>query len=83
MGTATSRLPQPVIFEQFTNVLAALADRAPLLLILDDMQWADRGTTSLLFHLAPRPQGQPRFSLPFTALVISSPRKPKTGSRWS
>ena len=54
MGTATSRLAQPVIFEQFTNVLAALADRAPLLLILDDMQWADRGTTSLLFHLARR-----------------------------
>jgi hypothetical protein len=32
-----------------------LARRAPLLLILDDLQWADRGSTDLLLHLIPRP----------------------------
>lgn len=45
---------QPVLFEQFTYVLERLSQRAPLLLVLDDLQWADRYTTSLLFHIGRR-----------------------------
>jgi DNA-binding SARP family transcriptional activator len=45
---------QPVLFEQFTHVLDELSQRAPLLLLLDDLQWTDRCTTSLLFHLGRR-----------------------------
>jgi hypothetical protein len=45
---------QPVLFDQFTHVLEGFSQRAPLLLILDDLQWADRCTTSLLFHLGRR-----------------------------
>jgi len=48
---------QSDLFEQYTRVLHALAQRAPLLLALDDLQWADLGSTSLLFHLGRRLAG--------------------------
>ncbi|NIW45570.1 MAG: AAA family ATPase, partial [Gammaproteobacteria bacterium] len=44
-------LEQSMIFEQFTNVLQRIAESHPLVLVLDDMQWADRASISLLFHL--------------------------------
>lgn len=44
-------LPQMDLFEQFTRVLLALARRHPLILFVDDLQWADAGSISLLFHL--------------------------------
>lgn len=47
-------LDQGQIFEQYAKVLNALAKHAPLLLILDDLQWADNASTDLLFHLARR-----------------------------
>ncbi len=43
---------QGVIFEQVTAFLRALARHHPLILLLDDLQWADNGSISLLFHLA-------------------------------
>ncbi len=39
-------------FEQYSNVLATLSRRHPLLLILDDLQWADAASLDLLFHLS-------------------------------
>jgi adenylate cyclase len=45
------RPQQSDLFEQYAKVLQALARRGPLVLILDDLQWADLGSTSLLFHL--------------------------------
>ncbi|MGD9316397.1 MAG: AAA family ATPase, partial [Anaerolineae bacterium] len=45
---------QSDLFEQYTRVLQALAQRGPLLLVLDDLQWADLGSISLLFHLGRR-----------------------------
>jgi tetratricopeptide (TPR) repeat protein len=47
-------LGQSHIFEQYTNVLRALSGKGPLVLVLDDLQWADSGSTSLLFHLGRR-----------------------------
>jgi DNA-binding SARP family transcriptional activator/predicted ATPase len=44
-------LQQNALFEQYSRVLETLARRKPLLLVLDDLQWADAGSTSLLFHL--------------------------------
>jgi hypothetical protein len=44
------------IFEQYTNVLKALASEQPLLLVIDDLHWADPGSIALLFHLARRIQ---------------------------
>jgi DNA-binding SARP family transcriptional activator/predicted ATPase/energy-coupling factor transporter ATP-binding protein EcfA2 len=50
-------MQQTDLFEQYTRVLQALANRAPLLLVLDDLQWADLGSISMLFHLGRRLAG--------------------------
>lgn len=52
---ATQReVEQSQLFEQFFQVLHALAAHQPLLLMIDDLQWADRASIALLFHLARR-----------------------------
>ena len=48
---------QTVLFEQVTRVLIHLAQRQPLVVLLDDLQWADSGSVSLLFHLGRRLAG--------------------------
>lgn len=50
-GTGGASLQQTDLFEQFTKVLQALARNHPLLLVVDDLQWADSGSINLLFHL--------------------------------
>lgn len=45
------------IFDQVTHVLLALARQHPLVLVLDDLQWADSGSIGLLFHLGRRLAG--------------------------
>ncbi|MSP14483.1 MAG: ATP-binding cassette domain-containing protein, partial [Chloroflexi bacterium] len=47
-------LEQAHLYEQYTNVICKLATRNPLILVLDDMQWSDEASISLLFHLARR-----------------------------
>ena len=49
--------PQPDLFAQVTQVLRTLSARTPLLLAIDDLQWADGGTAALLFHLGRRLAG--------------------------
>jgi DNA-binding SARP family transcriptional activator/predicted ATPase len=44
-------LQQSALLEQYTRVMRALARERPLLLSLDDLQWADAGSLGLLFHL--------------------------------
>jgi tetratricopeptide (TPR) repeat protein len=41
-----------VLFNAVTELLGRMASGAPLLLLLDDLQWADDGTLLLLNHLA-------------------------------
>jgi predicted ATPase/DNA-binding SARP family transcriptional activator len=50
-GPSGPGLQQSDLFEQYTRVLQTLARQAPLLLMLDDLQWADAGSVNLLFHL--------------------------------
>jgi tetratricopeptide (TPR) repeat protein len=45
---------QTRIFEQYTRVLQELSTEHPLVLILDDLHWADASSISLLFHLVRR-----------------------------
>jgi DNA-binding SARP family transcriptional activator/Flp pilus assembly protein TadD len=47
-------LEQRYLFQQLTNVLQTVAQEQPLLLILDDIQWADAASIGLLFHLGRR-----------------------------
>jgi DNA-binding SARP family transcriptional activator/predicted ATPase len=50
-GLGVSGLLQSDLFQQADDVLKAVARRVPLVLVLDDLQWADAGAISLLFHL--------------------------------
>jgi hypothetical protein len=56
-GPGVPSLQQIAVFEQYTRVLQALALPATLLLVLDDLQWADAGSINLLFHLGRRLAG--------------------------
>ncbi|MFQ5855112.1 MAG: tetratricopeptide repeat protein [Anaerolineae bacterium] len=49
--TADTGLDQSRIFEQYTNVLKALAAERPLIVVVDDLQWADAASINLLFRL--------------------------------
>jgi len=44
-------LQQVNLFEQYTKVLQFLETQNPILLVIDDLQWADTGSINLLFHL--------------------------------
>jgi len=67
---------QADLFDQVTQVLQAVAAQHPLLLLLDDLQWADRGTTGLLFHLGRR------LGPATVALGDPSPAKTERGGPW-
>jgi DNA-binding SARP family transcriptional activator len=49
---------QQRLFESMVACCAALSEGAPLLLVLEDVHWADSGTLSLLRHLARRARRQ-------------------------
>ncbi|MEJ2734960.1 MAG: AAA family ATPase [Anaerolineae bacterium] len=51
IGTGMLSPQQSDLFEQYSKVLQALARHVSLVLVLDDLQWADLGSISLLFHL--------------------------------
>ncbi len=51
------KVSQRRLFEEYTQVLRALAERQPLLLLLDDLQWIDRASADLLFYLVRRLAG--------------------------
>jgi tetratricopeptide (TPR) repeat protein len=48
---AAEELKARQLLEQYTNVLHTLAQSHPLLLVLDDLQWVDEASASLLFHV--------------------------------
>lgn len=50
-------LKQPQIQEQYTAIIRAAADRQPIVLVVDDLHWADAASIDLLFHLARRIEG--------------------------
>lgn len=59
-GTSTSGPAEPAagdrgrLFGAVTDLLAAVADERPVLLVLDDLQWADDDTLLLVRHLLRR-----------------------------
>jgi adenylate cyclase len=53
-GPGGVALDQNVVFEEYTRFLISLAEEKPLLLVLDDLQWADASSLALLFRLGRR-----------------------------
>ncbi|MGD8814698.1 MAG: DUF2791 family P-loop domain-containing protein, partial [Anaerolineales bacterium] len=47
-----SGVQQANLLSQFSAVLQNIAREVPLLLFVDDLQWADTGTIAMFFHLA-------------------------------
>ncbi len=47
------------LFDDFTVFFNLLSNQRPLMLVLEDMHWADSGTLSLMRHLARQTRGQP------------------------
>uniref|UniRef100_UPI0025B11284 AfsR/SARP family transcriptional regulator n=2 Tax=Amycolatopsis solani TaxID=3028615 RepID=UPI0025B11284 len=47
-----------LLFEAVADLLARAATRTPVLVVLDDLHWADRPSLRLLCHLAARPLGR-------------------------
>lgn len=56
---ASNAASQQQIFQQYINFLGKLADNGPLLLIIDDVHWADTASTNLLFAAARQLLGRP------------------------
>ncbi|NHZ71958.1 MAG: tetratricopeptide repeat protein, partial [Aquificales bacterium] len=55
--TNSQDVEQSYLFQETTEVLRTVAQEQPLLLILDDIQWADIASIGLLFHLGRRLTG--------------------------
>lgn len=51
-GLSELSMDQSHVFEQLARVFNTLAREKPLLLLLDDLHWADTSSINLLFHLA-------------------------------
>ncbi len=51
------QLEQSALCGQYTSVLQQLAQKRPLLITLDDLQWIDEASVGLLFHLGRRLAG--------------------------
>ncbi len=60
------------LFEAVVGLLSAISARAPILLVLDDLHWADRPTLLLLRHLARAPD-------PARLLILVAYRTEPTG----
>ena len=80
--TAVANTPsQAILFQQLTHFLQKFSQYGPLLLLLDDLQWADSGSIDLLFYLRRQIVGYP-------ILIIGTYRpeeviehQPETGQR--
>lgn len=49
---------QDLLFEQFCRFLFGFAEKHPLVIVLEDLHWADIGTYNLLFYLIQRLKNQ-------------------------
>lgn len=53
-GVTTASPDKSQVYEQYVNVLQRLSEVAPLLIVVDDLQWADTASLGLLFRLVRR-----------------------------
>ena len=50
-GAAHPPVTQTYLFDQFTQLVAEIAELTPVILVIDDMQWMDTASINLLFHI--------------------------------
>src|SRR5579883_2264506 len=43
---------QQQVFQQYVNLATKISEQTPLVILLDDMHWADTSSTNLLFYLS-------------------------------
>jgi DNA-binding SARP family transcriptional activator len=58
-NTSAATNQVPVLFSQVTAVLRKIASYHPLILVIDDLHWADTGSINLLMHLGKHLAGSP------------------------
>ena len=59
LGESSSEQLQSGLFDECTEVFGEIAAKQPLVIVLDDLQWADLGSLDLLFHLCRRIKSLP------------------------
>ena len=70
------------LFEAIAKLVEALASRAPVILFMDDLQWADAATLEVLDYVGKRWAEQ---GAPVLVLIAARPEEPEVGSafeRW-
>ena len=65
------------LFEAIARMVEALASRAPVILFLDDLQWADAATLEVLDYVGTRWAEQ---GAPVLVLIAARPEEPEAGS---
>jgi DNA-binding SARP family transcriptional activator len=71
-GDPESEGSQTQLFEPFTRITMALAQRAPLVIFVDDLQWADSATLDLLHYAIRRWRGSSEQSSRARVLLLVS-----------
>lgn len=66
LAEAAGVLPDTAVVDAMADLISAVCEDGPLLLVVDDLQWLDRGSRSALVSLARQTEGEPVLWL-FTA----------------